>query len=162
MIMCRGQVLLKAWQITFRLQSSNLFSLHKSLLTTLIKTAFISILISGPQVNITWNYFFKTPSSNLQNSPFSAFKGLGGFGHLVWNYLSGLEFSFYHYFASVSLLFLLLPLVLNTIQLHCFFPFILLSTLNQPALFCIKCNICTFLAAMSKDSYSLPPWFKAH
>ena len=112
-LLFRPKFELKTWQITFRLQSSNLFSPNnKSLLTTVIKTAFISILISGPQVNLILFISHETIfcwKSVLKFTEFSFlwFERTGGFGHLVWNYLSGPEFSFYQYFPLVSPLFLL-------------------------------------------------------
>ena len=74
-IICRTN-LLKTWQITFRFQSSNLFSRHKCLLTTVVKELLYQCSYLGHSIPL--NHVYKTLSLNLQNFPFSAFKGLEG------------------------------------------------------------------------------------
>ena len=66
------------------------------------KTAFISMLISGPHVNLS---FFI--SNNFYNVHLQIYKNLlsllsKDWRVLVWNHLSGLGFSFRHYFARIS------------------------------------------------------------
>ena len=131
------------------------------------KTAFISMLISGPRVNLIpffscqktfWNSIFK-----FTEFSFLCFQRTEGFGHLVWNNLSGLGFSFYHSplfclnFYPHHHTVALYDTSSSALLIQCIFLcYVVCWTLNQPALFVFKCKPVAIFALSWQDVQVFP------